>query len=141
MPLEDFDLAPPAPDPLDMGGFVPMPGPVAGRQPQAPQGGTDKRALLKLAMLIPMAMKAGPGAMQGLLAGWQQAQQQKQAQGIQQGRFDAQQGQPRPVSERADRAADQGPTAGAPEAVRGCRRHDGRPERGAGAAGPVRRPG
>lgn len=95
--MSDFELAAEGmADPLDMGGLAPppsVPRGMPGQAPRQPQGGTDKRALMKLAMLIPMAMKAGPGAMQGLLAGFQQSQQQAQTQGIAQGRYDDQQAQ------------------------------------------------
>lgn len=66
--------------PLDVSSILPQ---QAGPQPQQkPQ--TDKRQWLKLAALLPAAMKGGPGAVEGLLQGYQQAAMQQQQQGQQQ---------------------------------------------------------
>jgi hypothetical protein len=84
--LDDFTLAEDGQaDPLDLG----LP-PTQSMRPQQQAQKADRSGLLKLAALIPLAMKAGPGAMQGLLSGWQQAQQQKSQQGAAQGRYDQQ---------------------------------------------------
>lgn len=63
--------------PLDVSSILPQ---QAGPQPQ-PKPPNDKRQWLKLAALLPAAMKGGPGAVEGLLQGYQQAAatQQQQA--------------------------------------------------------------
>ena len=74
---EPFDLAPePMADPLDVSGMVPARTPAA-QAPAQPQG-HDKAGWIRLAALLPLALKGGPGAVEGLLAGWQQAQARKQ---------------------------------------------------------------
>lgn len=82
----DVSLNPqPYAEPLDMTTFRTPPfvsqPPVTPGRPQPQQGGMDKKQLLKLAIMLPLAQKAGPGAVQGLLQGFaQQAQQAQQLQ-------------------------------------------------------------
>ena len=52
-------------------------------QPKTPQGGMDRKQAMKLAIMLPLAMKAGPGAIQGLLQGFAQAEQQQYTRGRQ----------------------------------------------------------
>lgn len=84
--MDGFDLSPtPIAEPLDLTSTPPFVPPQNRPAPSfnAPQSKDDKRNWMKLLMLVPAAMKAGPGALQGLLAGWQQAEQAKVTQGRQ----------------------------------------------------------
>lgn len=78
--MDDFTLAPPAPAPLDLSSFTQTATPpfASPRQPQQ-QGPDEKRQLLKLSLMLPLAMKAGPGAVQGLLQGFAQHDAQQKA--------------------------------------------------------------
>src|SRR3990167_8076670 len=70
-PLDDDGAAP-----LEMSGLGPP-------TPQPTQGGTlppdQRKSWLRLAMLLPLAMKGGPGALEGFLGGLNRADQQTQA--------------------------------------------------------------
>lgn len=67
---EPFDLAPdPYAPPLNI---------VEPPQPSAQP--TDKRQLLKLALILGAASRGGPGAIQGVLSGWNQSQQEQRQQ-------------------------------------------------------------
>src|SRR3990167_2742225 len=63
-------------EPLEMSGLGPP-------TPQPTQGGTlppdQRKSWLRLAMLLPLAMKGGPGALEGFLGGLNRADQQTQA--------------------------------------------------------------
>lgn len=77
--MDDLTLAPPAAAPLDLSAFTQTATPpFASPRQQAPPPAHDKRQLLKLSMMLPLAMKAGPGAVQGLLAGFAQHDAQQQ---------------------------------------------------------------
>lgn len=85
----DFSLAPAPPAPLDLSAFgqtstPPFVSPRPTAQP--PQTHGERRKLLTLSMFLPLALKAGPGAVQGLLAGFAQhsAQQTQLARQTQQ---------------------------------------------------------
>lgn len=83
----DFPLAP---DPLAQGfdfGSTQTP-PFVPPQTQTPQRGIrhnpqDRQQAMKLAILLPLALKAGPGAVTGLLQGFSQSQQQEYERGRQ----------------------------------------------------------
>lgn len=89
--MDDFNLGDPLADPLDFTSVQTPPfvgGPSSPKQGQTQAGGFDKKQAMKLAILLPLAAKAGPGAVQGLLQGFTQAQQRAQQQG-RQDRMDA----------------------------------------------------
>ena len=79
------------PDPFDPSAAAPVFDPqtlmqaAPGTQPPPPQTqGFDKQKLLRLIPLVAAAVKGGPGALEGLLQGYQQAEAQRQQQGTQQ---------------------------------------------------------
>lgn len=78
--MDDFSLAPePLVQPLDFTGIQTPPF----VSPQTPKnnktiGGMDRQQAMKLAIMLPLAMKAGPGAVQGLLQGFNAHAQSQQ---------------------------------------------------------------
>jgi hypothetical protein len=88
--MDDFTLAPtPAAEPFNLGtvgaATPPFVSPQTSGAPRqaGPPASMDRQQLLKLAIMLPLAMKAGPGAVQGLMAGFAQHAQQQYQQGRQ----------------------------------------------------------
>jgi hypothetical protein len=67
------------PEPLDLSSLM-----NGAPQPQAQKPGFDKSKLMRLIPLVAAAAKGGPGALEGLLHGYQQAEAQKTQQATQQ---------------------------------------------------------
>jgi len=76
MPETPFDLAPePLADPLDLSAMTEArTPPFVSPGSQAPKPPDDKKRLMKLAIMLPLAMKAGPGAVDGVLKAFAQSQ-------------------------------------------------------------------
>lgn len=74
--------------PLDVSNLAPTP--AALPTPQGPPKGADRQKWMKLVAIVGAAAKGGPGAIEGLMAGFQQAEQQKQQQMQQQAQTERQ---------------------------------------------------
>jgi hypothetical protein len=83
--MDEFTLAPePLAPQFDFTNAQTPPFVQAPNQAKTPQGGMDKKQAMKLAIMLPLALKAGPGAVQGLLQGFTQAGQTQYDRGRQQ---------------------------------------------------------
>jgi hypothetical protein len=72
-----FDIGYGGAEPLDMSNLGPAQPQQQASQPLDPE---QRKSWLRLAMILPLAMKGGPGAMEGFLGGLNQAEQQRQVQ-------------------------------------------------------------
>jgi hypothetical protein len=83
--MDDFTLAPePLAPQFDFTNAQTPPFVQAPNQAKTPQGGMDKKQAMKLAIMLPLALKAGPGAVQGLLQGFNQHAETQYTRGRQQ---------------------------------------------------------